>query len=400
MTAKRLIDDLARFGGAPAFAAPVHVGRPNIGDRERFLGRVNAILDSRWLTNDGAMLREFEARIAALAGTAHCVAFCNATIALEVLLEALQLDGEVIVPSFTFVATAHALLRQRLTPLFCDADPRTHNLDPAAVQAALTPRTAAILGVHLWGRPCDVNALQAIADARGIPLLFDAAHALASSYNGRAIGAFGTAEVFSFHATKFVNSFEGGAITTNDAALADRLRLARNFGFLDEDTIVALGTNGKMSEVSAAMGLTSLESVDDYLAVNARNHAAYEEALADLPGIRFVTAAGGDDWRGNLQYVVVEIDGGTFGLTRDQLLEILRAENVLARRYFYPGCHRAEPYRSMQLGYAPLPETERIADRVLSLPTGTSVGVDDIGRITEIVCTAAENATAIAARLR
>src|SRR5262245_2680457 len=210
---------LAIFGAAPAFAEQLHVGRPNLGDRGRFLERLNDILDRRWLTNHGRYVGELERCIAQLVGVKNCVLVANGTIGLELLIRALGLGGEVIVPAFTFVATAHALQWQEITPVFADIDPTTHCLDPASVEAAITPRTTGIIGVHVWGRPCAVDELQALARRRGLKLLFDAAHAFGCSFGERMIGAFGEAEVFSFHATKILNTFEGGAIVTNNGEL-------------------------------------------------------------------------------------------------------------------------------------------------------------------------------------
>ncbi|MGZ3425111.1 MAG: DegT/DnrJ/EryC1/StrS family aminotransferase [Polyangia bacterium] len=368
-------------GSAPAFAETLHVGRPNLGDRARLMERISDLLDRRWLTNDGPYVRELEAAVAARAGVPHCVAVCNGTVALDLALRALGLTGEVIVPSFTFVASAHAIAWAGLRPVFADVDPATHNLDPERVAAAITPRTSAILGVHLWGRPCAVDALAELARARGLRLVYDAAHALGASDRGRPVGSFGDCEIFSFHATKFVNSFEGGAIVTRDEALAKQLRLMRNFGFAGYDDVVALGTNGKLCEPAAAMGLGSLESFDEFVAVNRRNHDAYARALDGLPGVRLHRYD--ERERGNWQYVVLEIDGR---LSRDLLMRALHAENVFARRYFYPGVHRMAPYRDTHAGAgAALPVTERLTARVLCLPTGTSVGLDDIARIGAIV---------------
>src|SRR5438477_2059759 len=253
-------NNLALLGGAPAFADKVHVGRPNIGDRARLLERINTMLDTRWLSNGGPFVKEFEERIAGEAGVKHCIAMSNATVALEIAIRALDLKGEVIVPSFTFVATAHALQWQRITPVFCDIDLGTHNIDPQKIEQLITPRTSGILAVHLWGRPCQIRELEELADKHNLKLLFDAAHGFGCSYRGQKIGGFGHVEVFSFHATKFVNSGEGGAVVTNDDSLADRIRLMKNFGFADYDTVIYIGTNGKMNELSAALGLTNLES--------------------------------------------------------------------------------------------------------------------------------------------
>jgi dTDP-4-amino-4,6-dideoxygalactose transaminase len=390
--------DLAALGGAPAFAVPLHVGRPNVGDREAFLARVGDILDRRWFTNNGPCVQEFERRVAALTGTRHCIAVCNATIGLELVVRALGMTGEVIVPSFTFVATAHALQWQGITPVFCDIDPATHNLDPDRVEQLVTPRTSGILGVHVWGRACAVDRLTAIARTRGLKLVFDAAHAFACTHRGVMLGRFGDAEVFSFHATKFLNSFEGGAVTTQDDALAARLRLMRNFGFSGYDEVVHLGTNGKMPEISAAMGLTSLEGLDELVAVNVRNHRGYREGLRDVPGLAVLEYEASE--RSNHQYIVLEVDPGRFGLDRDQLVRLLHAEGVLARKYFHPGCHSMEPYRSADPGAGRrLPHTERLCARVMTLPNGTAVRAEDVDAVCALLRFVAANAGPIAARL-
>jgi dTDP-4-amino-4,6-dideoxygalactose transaminase len=383
------VNRLAILGGRPAFPEPLHVGRPNVGDRTALMRRFDAMLDRAWLTNDGPLVREFEQRIADHVGVEHCVAMCNATIALEIAIRGAGLTGEVIVPSFTFVATAHALQWQEITPVFCDIDPATHNLDPDKVEQMITPRTTGIIGVHVWGRPCDVERLTAIAQRRNQTLMFDAAHAFGCSYRGRMIGSFGRCEVFSFHATKFLNSFEGGAIVTNDGAFAEKLRLMRNFGFAGYDNVIYIGTNGKMSEASAAMGLTNLDSLDDFIAMNRRNYEGYTKVLRAVPGLTLATYNHSES--NNYQYIVVEVDAGGLGLTRDELVAVLHAENVLARRYFYPGVHAMEPYRSFfPHARLLLPETERVAVRVLLLPTGQSVDEEVIGTIGGILRAAHE----------
>lgn len=391
-------DDLAIFGGTPAFAEPRHVGRPNIGDRDRLRQRIDDVLDRRWLTNDGPVVRELEARVARLAGVEHCIAVANGTLALELIIRALGLTGEVILPSFTFIATAHALEWHQIKPVFCDIEPATHNIDPARVEALITPRTSAILGVHLWGRACDVDRLSEIAERHRLELIFDAAHALGCTSAGRPVGGFGQAEAFSFHATKFINSFEGGAITTGDADLAARLRLMRNFGFADYDQVARLGINAKLTEIAAAMGLTNLESIDDFIAHNRRNYQDYRQTLSDLPGLSLL--AYDERERSNYQYVVAEIDPAGSPLLRDQLVSLLWSENVLARRYFYPGCHRSQPYRSQDpAAGARLPVTEAVADRVLLLPTGSTISREAIERIAAVLRIAFENASEVAARL-
>ena len=382
----RTAADLAINGAPPAFDAPIHVGRPNIGDRATFLERVNQILDNRWLTNNGPMVRELEQRIAGMTGVRHCVAMCNATIALEIAIRALDLRGEVIVPSYTFIATAHALHWQEIVPVFADIDPATHNLDPDAVRRMITPRTTGIVGVHLWGRPAPIESLQSVADEHGLKLMFDAAHAFGCSHAGRPIGGFGACEVFSFHATKFFNSFEGGAVVTNDDGLAEKMRLMRNFGFAGFDNVSYPGTNGKMTETCAAMGLSNLEALDATTRANRRNYEAYRRAFAGLPHISMLEYD--DAASNNYQYIVIEIGAGS-PASRDAIVAALHAENVLARKYFWPGCHRMKPYRDLypHAGLL-LGATERVAARVIVLPNGSSLEADELSTICDIVRTA------------
>jgi dTDP-4-amino-4,6-dideoxygalactose transaminase len=395
---KSSIDRLAVFGGPPAFREKLHVGRPNLGNRQRFLDRINDMLDRRWFTNNGLYVQELERQIAKMIGVKHCIAMCNGTVALEITIRAVGLRGEVIVPSMTFIATAHALQWQEITPVFCDIDPKTYNLDPQRVEKMITPRTTGIIGVHLFGVPCDTEALAEVAKRRKIRLLYDAAHAFGCSYKGRMIGNFGDAEMFSFHATKFFNTFEGGAIVTNDDELAAKIRLMKNFGFAGYDNVIYIGTNGKMSEVSAAMGLTGLESLDEFISVNRRNYREYKHELEGIPGVQFMTYD--EREKCNYQYIVLEVDEEITGLSRDQLVQVLHAENILARRYFYPGCHMMEPY----LSHFPhagllLPETERLVQRVISLPTGTAVAEREIGNICGIIRFVAKNGHEIRERL-
>ncbi|MEW6334497.1 MAG: aminotransferase class I/II-fold pyridoxal phosphate-dependent enzyme [Thermodesulfobacteriota bacterium] len=376
----------------------LHVGRPNVVNRQRFLDRIHDMLDRRWFTNEGPYVKEFEKKIAEYLGVKHCVAMCNGTIALEITIRALGLKGEVIVPSFTFIATAHSLQWQAITPVFCDIDHRTHHIDPRAIEDVITPLTTGILGVHTWGRPCDIEALSKVARKHNLKLLFDAAHAFGCSYNGRMIGNFGDAEVFSFHATKFFNTLEGGAVATNSDDLAEKIRLMRNFGFAGYDQVISIGTNGKLNEAAAAMGLTSLESLDECIAVNRRNYECYLSCLKNVPGIEVLRYD--DHEKQNYQYIILEVDEPVAGLSRDELLEVLHAENVLARRYFYPGCHRMEPYRSsFPHAGLHLKKTEEVAERVLALPTGMAVGDAHIEAVCGIIHCATRHAAAVKARL-
>jgi dTDP-4-amino-4,6-dideoxygalactose transaminase len=247
----------------------------------------------------------------------------------------------------------------------------------------ITPRTTGIIGVHLWGRAAPVDELQAIADEHGLRLMFDAAHAFGSTYKGKSIGRFGACEVFSFHATKSFNTFEGGAITTNDDELAETMRLMRNFGFKGYDNVIHPGTNGKMIEVCAAMGLTNLDAFSHIVTANTRNYHAYREALNGIPDISLLSFDPAE--RNSHHYVVLEVGEGC-PVTRDEIVATLHAENVLARKYFWPGSHKMQPYRSLfpHAGLM-LYNTQRIAEHVVILPTGTAIESDTIESICSII---------------
>ena len=369
----------AILGGTPAFDGPLHVGAPNQGNRDMFLSLVGEILDRNWLANNGPVVQEFERQVAEKCGVRHCVAMANGTIALQAAIRACRLTGEVIVPSFTFVATAHALSWQGLTPVFCDICPQRHSIDPDAVARLVTDQTSAVMGVHLWGEPCDVDRLQHVADRHKLTLLFDAAHAFGSSYGGRPIGSFGRCEVLSFHATKFCQSGEGGAVVTNDDVLAAELKDIRNFGFHGSDHVKLIGINGKMSEVSAAMGLTSLASVERFIDVNQSNYECYQQHLKAVPGVRLYSFD--TQQTRNFQYVVALVDSDVCGLTRDEIVCALHAENVMARRYFYPGVHRMEAYQQQ----CDLPHTDSVSAQVLVLPTGIQMTADAIAEVCRVV---------------
>jgi dTDP-4-amino-4,6-dideoxygalactose transaminase len=394
----RLDRGLAILGASPRFDIPLHVGCPNIPDRHAVHRRIDAAFDRRYLTNEGPLVREFEERVAERLGVRHCIATCNATAGLMVVARALGLEGEVVMPSFTFVGTAHAMRWLGLRPVFCDLDRRTHTLDPARVGEAVSEQTTAILGVHVWGAACDTETLGEIADRHRLALFFDAAAAFDCSHDGVKIGSFGRAEVISFHATKVLNTFEGGAILTNDDGLADHARRTARFGFEDEDLVLELGINAKMSEAAGAMGLAQLERVDEFIAVNREHLARYRERLSVLPGVSVFEYR--DEDTPNFHYVVLEVDAESSPLDRDLLKEVLASENIRARRYFYPGCHRMPPYCDEQPNADErLPETIALADRVLQLPTGTAVSAADVDEVCSIVESAFEQADAVRARI-
>lgn len=369
------------------FDHPLHVGRPNLGDREMLMERINGALDRLRLSNGGPLVAEFEDRVATMTGTRHCIATCNATSGLQIVAMAtgIRPGDEVVVPAFTWVATPQALSWIGAVPVFCDADEVTGNASPDHAERLVGPRTRGILGVHVFGRPCDVDGLAKIADRWEIPLFFDAAHAFGCTLGGRPIGGFGAAEVFSFHATKYLNSFEGGAIVTNDDTLAQRARAMRNMGLDEEQAVVSPGTVARMNEISAAMGLTSLESMDSIIDVNRRNHRWYEQGLSNIPGVRVRPTTTGES--ANHQYLVIEVDAHEAGVQRDDVHAALHDGNVLSRRYFHPGCHQLAPYQLHRDRHAPLPlpHTEALAERVLALPTGTAIGAREIDGVCEII---------------
>jgi dTDP-4-amino-4,6-dideoxygalactose transaminase len=370
----------ALLGGEPAFAEPLYVTRPALPPRADLDRQLDRIYASGWLTNSGPLVPELERRLGERLGVTWCAAFCNGTVALQTALRALDLRGEVITTPFTFPATVHAIEWNGLTPVFCDVDPHTFNLDPDRAAELCGPDTCALLPVHVFGNPCAVDALAALAGARGLKIVYDAAHAFAVTHRGRPIGAFGDLSVFSFHATKLFHTAEGGAVAGADASLRRRIALLRNFGIVGEDEVSGVGTNGKMSELHAALGLALLERLDGELRGRARAHALYAERLAGVDGISLQRLAA--DTTPNHAYLAVQVDAGAFGLGRDQLHAALRAENVVTRKYFWPLCSQNEAYRRLPSARPErLPVATRIAARVLCLPLFGDLSADDVERV-------------------
>ena len=383
---KKQLSDLACLGGKPLFDEKLYVGRPNLCSREKLHASLDQIFDNRWLTNDGPFLRRFEEKLQEFLGVRHCIAVCNATIGLQMVYRALRRPDprrkKALMPSFTFIATAHAWEWEGGQPVFCDVDPGRHLLSPAEVEAKLDDETALLVGVHTWGQPCQVEKLEALAQARNIPLVFDSAHAFSNFSGARRIGGCGDAEVFSFHATKFFNTFEGGAITTNDDAVASELRHMRNFGFSGYDQVSHLGTNGKMQEISAAMGLCLLDELDRLLETNRRNYRCYLDAFRACPDLALLQLDRPEAL--NCQYIVGTLAKDSPAFLRDLLVDALWAENLLVRKYFHPGCHRAVPYAARRPAPV-LPVTDDLCNRVIVFPTGTAVQPAHIQQIAECV---------------
>lgn len=371
---------------APAAAPePVYVTRPYLPPLEEFIPYLQGIWDRQILTNNGPCHRELEVRLAEYLGVEHISLFANGTLALLTALQALRITGEVITTPYSFVATSHALLWNGMKPVFVDIDPLTLNLDPARIEAAITPQTTAILPVHCYGRPCAVEAIQNIADNYGLKVVYDAAHAFGVQDAGGSILRHGDLSVLSLHATKVFNTFEGGAIISPDARTKRRIDHLKNFGFVDETTVVAPGINGKMSEINAAVGLLQLKHIDDVLAQRQRIAERYDVALQGIPGITLVRS---DAFRHNHAYypVLVRPD---YPLARDALYGALKDVGIHARRYFYPLISSFPMYRGLPSSDpVRLPHATAIADQVICLPLYPGLTHEAQDRIISIVARA------------
>lgn len=345
---------------------PIYVTVPTLPPLEEFIPYLREIWANKWLTNNGPFHQQLEAELCRYLGVEHLSLFTNGTIALVTALQTLRITGEVITTPYSFVATSHSLLWNSLKPVFVDIDPATFNLDPAGIEAAITPRTTAILPVHTYGGPCAVEEIQRIADNYGLRVIYDAAHAFGVSYRGSSLLRHGDLSVLSFHATKVFNTFEGGAIVCPDAKTKQRVDFLKNFGFADEVTVTAPGINGKMSEVNAAFGLLQLKHVD--AAVKARQvvDATYRRELSNVRGVE-LPAAPPDAIR-NFSYFPILVQD-SYPLARDQLYAKLRAHGVFARRYFYPLISDMPMYRGLPSA-APerLANARDVSSRVLCLP--------------------------------
>ncbi len=362
---------------------PLYVTRPLLPPLSEFLPYLEKIWASRQLTNAGPFHAELEARLAEHLGVEHLALFTNGTIALVTALQALGPSGEVITSPYSFVATAHSLIWNNIRPVFVDIDLDTCNLDPARIEAAITPRTTAILPVHCYGTPCDVEAIGKIADAHGLKVIYDAAHAFGVNLDNQSLLRHGDLSILSFHATKVFHTFEGGAIVCPTAEMKQRIDFLKNFGFVDELTIVDAGINGKMSEIQAAMGLLQLDHIDRAIRRRGEIDSLYRRELAGVAGLKFLPQP--TNHTPNHSYFPLLVDDG-YRETRDQLYARLRAIEVYTRRYFYPLISDMPMYRHLPSA-APenLPKAKWIADRVLCLPIYPDLSDDDAMRVVEAI---------------
>ena len=362
----------------------IYVTQPSLPPLEEFIPYLREIWDTKILTNGGPFHQKLELALCEYLGVEHIALFTNCTIGLITALQALRITGEVITTPYSFVATAHSLLWNGIKPVFVDIDPHTLNLDPARIEAAITPQTTAIMPVHCYGHPCDVDAIQKIADNYNLKVIYDAAHAFGVRTGAGSVLKHGDLSVLSFHATKVFNTFEGGAIVCPDARTKLRIDQLKNFGFVDEVTVVAPGINGKMSEVNAAFGLLQLKNVSTALARRREVDARYREAFSSVKGIRCLEA--GSEGEANYSYfpILVEPD---YPLSRDALYEKMREQGVYARRYFYPLISDFPMYRSLASSHRDnLPVATAVAQKVICLPMHPALGVDDQRRGISIIC--------------
>lgn len=396
------------------------VTSPLLPDLQEFEKSLEEIWESRWITNGGSFHQRLEEALCEYLKVPYVSLFTNGTLPLVTALQALQVKGEVITTPYSFVATSHSIWWNGAVPVFADVDPRTGNIDPQRIEDAITPRTSAIMPVHVYGQPCDVDAIADIAKRHGLKVIYDAAHAFGVERGGRSILGEGDLSTLSFHATKVFNTIEGGAMVMHDVAMKQKIDYLKNFGFEDEVTVVGPGINSKMDEMRSAYGLLNLRQVDGAIESRARAAAFYRSRLADIPGIRplgpgvdgnfgrsaegvagtaacsGVGAAGsagrsasGD--RYNYSYFPVLVDEKEYGMSRDALYEKMRAAGVCGRRYFYPLISTFAPYRDLpSADPANLPNAVRLADSVICLPMHHLLSDDDLERVMAVV----ENAPA------
>lgn len=366
------------------FESPVYITRPLLPDLQQINEKLLEIVNSKKVTNMGAQHHELERRLKQYLNVEHMTLFNNGTMALLLGIKALGLQGEVITTPFTFPATVQALDWNQITPVFCDIEPHTLNIDPTKIEALITERTSAILGVHVFGNPCDVYQIQEIADRYGLKVIYDAAHAFGTTVNGVPIGTFGDMSMFSFHATKLFNTIEGGALTYRDSDLARTLNLLKNFGIAGEDDVQLSGLNAKMNEIQAGIGLEVLRLVDEERARRQELLTIYLDELRDLPGIKFVTTQ--NDGSSSLQYCVIRVIEESYGESRDWLYQELRKYNIYARRYFYPLCSEFAWYQHLESTRAEnLKVAQQVSSEVLCLPFYGELGATSVRKICRII---------------
>jgi dTDP-4-amino-4,6-dideoxygalactose transaminase len=368
---------------------PIYVTQPTLPPLEEFVPLLEQIWGRRILTNGGPFHQELEAALQRHLGVPQISLFSNGTIALISALQALEIRDEVITTPYSFVATAHAILWNRLKPVFVDIEPDFLNIDPARIEAAITPATTAILAVHCYGNPCKMAEIEEIAKRHSLRVIYDAAHAFGVEESGRSVLNGGDLSVLSLHATKVFNTFEGGAIVCNSEAMKSHIDNLKNFGFVDEVTVVEAGINGKLNEVSAALGLLQLQRVDEYIARRKQIAEIYTGRFKQVPGVRAIEPA--PNVKSNYSYYPILVGKG-YPLTRDQLFQRLRENSIFARRYFYPLITSFPMYRSLpSANPAALPVASGVAEEVICLPIYPDLELHVVEEIADLICTIGRN---------
>ena len=365
------------------FKEPVYVTRPFLPPLSEFSMRLTEIWDNKWLTNDGPVKQRLEEALARLHKTTNICLFNNGTQALQIALQGMNITGEAITTPFTFVATAHTLYWNKIRPVFCDIEPKYYTIDPDKIENLITPQTSAIVAVHVYGFPCHLEKLKHIAQKHELYLIYDAAHAFGVNIGGKSIADFGDVSMFSFHATKLYHSFEGGMLVFKNERLKDTFNYLKNFGFNNFGEVVMPGTNAKMSEIHAAMGLLLLDYIDDIIVKQKKLTDCYREMLTEIPGVSIYPELPAEvDY--NYSYLPVEIHEDEFGMSRDRLYEALIKYNVFSRPYFYPLVTEYDCYRSVPLGDS-LDVAISVSQRILALPMYSDLKVDEVYKICEII---------------
>ncbi|MDD5355647.1 MAG: DegT/DnrJ/EryC1/StrS family aminotransferase [Candidatus Omnitrophica bacterium] len=366
------------------FEKPIYVTRPLLPDLDKLRDKLGEVWGSKWLTNNGMQHQLLEEKIAGILKVPGISLFNNGTIALITAIQSLRLTGEVITTPFTFPATPHVLNWNNIKPIFCDIEPNSLTIDANKIETMITPRTTGILGVHVFGNPCDVAKIQAIADKHGLKVIYDAAHAFGTEINGVGIGAFGDISMFSFHATKLFHTAEGGALAFRDKKIKPLIDYLKNFGIKNEEEVVMPGINGKLNEIQAILGLLVLEMVANERNKRGNISALYKKYLAGIPGITFMDLP--KNVRSSYQYFVIRIDRENFGRSRDEVFEKLKEYNVFTRKYFYPLCSEYSFYRNLpSADPANLPVAHEIVQETLALPFYGELSEDDVSNICEII---------------
>lgn len=366
------------------FANPIYVTRPLLPNIENVYKQLDDIWNLKWLTNNGPKHKELESKLKEYLKVDNLVMFSNGTLALELGLRALEISGEVITTPFTFPATVQALDRNGITPVFCDIEEDTLNIDANKIEELITDKTTAILGVHVFGNPCDVEKIQQIADKYNLKVIYDGAHAFGSHINGKSIGSYGDMTMFSFHATKLFNTVEGGGLVFKDETLYKKLNLLKNFGIASPEEVVLSGTNAKLNEVQAAIGLEVLNIVEEERAKRKAIKNTYIEGLKNIPGIRVLNNL--DDENASYQYFTIEVNEEQYGMSRDKLHRELEKYNIFTRKYFYPLCSEFKWYKGLESAKSEnLPCAHNIINKVLSMPYYGELKESEVKQICNII---------------